>query len=136
MFMLSMGAGTNIAFPDVCKTPMPPPVGMVPLPYPNTSMSSTSSPPVANVLVDCMPSLNLMSKGMVSAGDNTGVLGGVASNMMSGQTNYIVGCMRIFVGGAPAQRMTSVTGQNSAGMMANAPGMCLIPSQVSVLTLG
>jgi len=84
MFMLTMGAGMDMGFPDVCITPIPSPAGPVPtpIPYPNTAMTATSVPAAYNVLVDCMPSLNLLTKGMVSAGDNTGVQGGVASHLL------------------------------------------------------
>jgi len=34
------------------------------------------------------------------------------------------------------QRLTSVTGQNAMGMSPNAVGMCAVPSQFTVLTLG
>ena len=135
MFQLTLGPGMNMCFPDVCKTPMPP-VGIVPIPYPNISYSTVSTPAVYNVLVGCMPAVNMMSMGTVSVGDQPGVMGGVADSMISGQTNYNVGCFTIFVGGAPAQRMTTVTGQNSMGKTPNGPGMTLTPSQVSVLTLG
>lgn len=134
MFMLSMGAGMDFGFPDVCNTPTP--VGPVPIPYPNIAMSATTSPAAYNVLVDCMPALNLMSKGTVSAGDQAGLMGGLADAMIGGQTFYIVGCFTILVDGVPAQRLTSVTGQNALGYMPNAPGACLCPSQVTVLSLG
>lgn len=138
MFMLSMGAGTNLGFPDVCITPIPTPAGPVPtpLPYPDINMSAVSAPAAYTVLVDCMPALNQMSKGLVSNGDEPGVMGGVVSHLFDGQTEYMVGCFTILVDGIPAQRLTSVTGQNSVGMLPNAPGMCIAPSQVTVLTLG
>lgn len=138
MFMLSMGTGTDLAFPDVCITPIPSPTGVTPtpLPYPNTSMTATTSPVAANVLVDCMPALNLVSEGQVSLGDNAGVKGGVVTQRFSGGADYIVGCFTILVGGAPAQRLTSVTGQNAAGVVPNAVGMAVAPSQVTVLSLG
>jgi hypothetical protein len=134
MFMLSMGPGMDMAFPDVCLTPVGPVV--VPVPYPNTAMSVTTAPMVANVLVECTPGLNMMSKGLVSLGDQAGVLLGVASHMEAGQTSYMVGCATIMVGGSPAQRLTSVTGQNCLGVLPNAVGACIAPSQVTVLTLG
>ncbi|GAB6888324.1 DUF4150 domain-containing protein [Desulfothermus okinawensis JCM 13304] len=133
MFMLTTGPGMSLAFPDVCNTPMPAPV---PIPYPNLGFSSVSVPAVYNVLVGCMPAVNQMSMGTVSVGDQAGVAGGVADGIFGGQTNYNVGCFTIFVGGAPAQRLTSVTGQNSLVKTPNAVGMTLVPSQVSVLTLG
>ena len=35
--------GTTIAFPDVCKTPIPAPPGFVPIPYPNIAKSTDTS---------------------------------------------------------------------------------------------
>jgi hypothetical protein len=134
MYMLSMGAGMNLGFPDVCNTPTP--VGPIPIPYPNINMSATTAPAAYNVLVDCMPSLNLLSKGLVSFGDNTGLLMGVVAPMDCGQNLYMAGCFTILVDGIPAQRLTSITGQNCLGVLPNAPGMCICPSQVTVLTLG
>jgi hypothetical protein len=134
MFMLSQGAGMNLGFPDVCITPVGP--VPTPIPYPDTNMSAATAPAAYNVLVDCMPTINQMSMGLVSFGDCTGVMGGVVSHMEVGQTEYLVGCFTIFVDGTPAQRLTSVTGQNSMAMLPNAPGVCLCPSQVTVLTLG
>jgi len=58
------------------------------------------------------------------------------SHLIDGQTEYFVGCATILVDGVPAQRLTSVTGQNCLAKLPNAPGMCLCPSQVTVLTLG
>ncbi|MDR2669488.1 MAG: DUF4150 domain-containing protein [Desulfovibrio sp.] len=134
MFMLSMGPGTDLAFPDVCLTPVGPAV--VPMPYPNTAVSAATAPVVPNVLVECTPALNMMSKGLVSMGDEAGVLLGAVSHMMSGQTSYDVGCFTIMVGGAPAQRLTSVTGQNCLAVLPNSVGACIAPSQATVLTLG
>ena len=134
MFMLSMGAGMNFGFPDVCNTPTP--VGPIPIPYPNIAMSATTAPVAANVLVDCMPSVNQMSEGLVSLGDQAGLMGGILDADIGGGTEYIVGCFTILVDGVPAQRLTSVTGQNAIGALPNSPGMTLAPSQVTVLTLG
>ncbi|MGD9971500.1 MAG: DUF4150 domain-containing protein [Desulfatirhabdiaceae bacterium] len=134
MFMLSQGAGMNLGFPDVCITPVGP--VPTPIPYPDINMSAATAPAAYTVLVDCMPSINLMSKGLVSFGDCAGVMGGVVSHVMDGQASYMVGCFTIIVDGAPAQRLTSVTGQNEVGVMPNTPGCCLCPSQVTVLTLG
>lgn len=134
MFMLTMGAGMNLGFPDVSITPVGP--VPTPIPYPNIGMSATSAPAAYNVLVDCMPAINQLSEGLMSNGDEGGVMGGVVSHMIDGQTEYLVGCITILVDGVPAQRMTSVTGQNALGVLPNAPGMSLVPSQVTVLTLG
>ena len=134
MFVLTMGSGMNMGFPDVCKTPTP--AGPVPIPYPNIAITSTTSPVVPNITVDCMPVINQLSFGMVSQGDEAGVAGGVVDNMICGQTCYNVGCSTITMGGAPAQRLTSITGQNAMGVLPNTVGACLAPSQTTVLTLG
>ena len=134
MFMLSMGAGQNLGFPDVCLVPGTPPV---PTPFPDIQLTATSAPAVSNVLVDAMPTLNLMSKGVLSQGDEAGSAGGgVASHVIAGQTQYLAGCSTILVGGAPAQRLTSTTGQNCAASLPNTAGACVSPSQTTVLTLG
>jgi len=132
--MLTTGAGMDLGFPDVCLTPVGPAV--VPVPYPDIAMTSTTVPAAYNVLIDCMPVVNQLSIGLMSHGDEGGVLGGVVSHLIDGQTTYMVGCFTILVDGAPAQRLTSVTGQNCLSMLPNAPGMCICPSQVTVLTLG
>ncbi len=134
MFQLNMGCGMDFAFPDVCLTPTP--VGPIPIPYPNMAYSVTSAPAAYNILVECMPALNQLSEGLVSVGDQPGVALGVVSHLEAGETAYLLGCFTIFVDGPPAQRLTSVTGQNAMGMLPNAPGMCAVPSQFTVLTLG
>ena len=134
MFALSMGVGMDMCFPDVCLTPTP--AGPLPIPYPNMAMSASTMPMAFTVLTECTPTLNMMSKGLVSMGDQTGVAMGAVSHLVAGQTSYMVGCFTIMMGGAPAQRLTSVTGQNCLGVMPNGPGVCLVPSQVTLLTLG
>ncbi|WP_031482719.1 DUF4150 domain-containing protein [Maridesulfovibrio frigidus] len=134
MFALTQGAGMDMGFPDVCLTPVGP--VPVPIPYPNIAESATTAPAAYNVLIDCMPTLNQVSLGLVSEGDEPGVEMGVVSHLESGQTEYLVGCITIMADGLPAQRLTSVTGQNCLAVLPNAPGMCICPSQVTVLTLG
>ncbi|MGE4263155.1 MAG: DUF4150 domain-containing protein [Desulfovibrio sp.] len=133
MFQLNMGCGMDLGFPDVCLTPV---VVPVPVPYPDMAFSVTSAPAAYNILVDCMPALNQLSEGLVSVGDQPGVLLGVVSHLEAGEAEYLLGCFTIFVDGPPAQRLTSVTGQNALGLLPNAPGMTLVPSQFTVLTLG
>lgn len=133
MFQLNMGCGMDLGFPDVCLTPI---VVPVPVPYPDMAFSVTSAPAAYNILIDCMPSLNQLSEGLVSVGDEPGVLLGVVSHLESGEAEYLLGCFTIFVDGPPAQRLTSMTGQNALGLLPNAPGMTIVPSQFTVLTLG
>lgn len=133
MYQLTMGPGQNLGFPDVCLTPLPLPT---PLPYPNINIPVNSAPVVSNVLTVCMPVINQSSQGLVSNGDEAGTMGGVVSHLIMGRTNYELGCFTIFVGGAPCQRLTSITGQNAMAKMMNTPGCCIAPTQTTVLTLG
>ena len=134
MFQLTMEGGMNMGFPDVCLTPTP--VGPIPIPYPNISTGATTNPAstALTVLTECTPSLNQASEVLISNGDEPGVNMGVASGMIMGPTEFILGSFTVFVGGPPAQRMTSMTGHN--GLSMNCPGVSLVPSQVRVLVLG
>jgi len=134
MFQLTSAGGMNLGVPDVCLTPTP--VGPITVPYPNTSTGATANPATTalTVLTDGMPSLNQMSMIPMSSGDNPGVNLGVASGLVMGPTEFILGSVTVIKEGAPAQRLTSITGHNGVSM--NAPGVSLAPSQVTVIVLG
>jgi hypothetical protein len=134
MFQSTMGGGMSLGFPDVCLTPTP--VGPIPIPYPNTSTGATSNPltTALTVLTDCMPSLNQMSQTIISMGDTPGVNMGVASGLVMGPQEHILGSLTVLKEGAPAQRLTSMTGHN--GLSMNCPGVTLAPSQVTVMVMG
>jgi hypothetical protein len=137
MFANCQMGGMNMATPDVCLTPIPTPAGPVPtpIPYPNIAMGPTAIPPTAaiNVLLSGMPAHNMMTTIPMSNGDNAGVNMGVMSGMVMGPSRHMVGAFTTLIGGSPATKMTSMTGQN--GMSLNVPGMTLTPSQVKVLIL-
>lgn len=132
MFVRSQGPipGMDLAFPDVCLTPI---VVPVPIPYPNIGMSITAIPNVTNMFIMGMPAQNLMTMGATSLGDMAGVNGGVASGMIAGPTRHIMGSAKLFIGPAPATKMLDPTAQN--GMAPNALGIALSPSQIKVLCL-
>ncbi len=135
MFALIWGDGMNFAFPDVCNTPLA--AGLpVPVPYPNISETATNVDPMPNVLMDCMPTINMAGVDSVSEGDDAGVQLGVASFIMSGQTGYLVGSVTTLIDGLPAMRLTSVTQQNCMVKLPNSVGMTIEPGQFTVLTLG
>lgn len=135
MFMLTQGAGTDLGFPDTCNTPLA--AGApVPIPYADVALSINTEPAAENVLICCMPGINQLSQGLLSNGDEPGCEMGMVSLRIDGEAVYMVGCITIFTDGIPAQRLTSVTGQNAMGVVPNAPGMTLTPSQVTVLSLG
>jgi hypothetical protein len=133
MFANCQLGGVDFGFPDVCKTPSP--VGPIPIPYPNTAMGVTANPATAckKIYLSCMPAHNLGTQIPTSMGDNAGVAGGVASNMMMGPCRHLMGSFGVLYEGSPATKMTSLTGQN--GMSMNAPGMTLAPAQFKVMIL-
>ena len=133
MFANTQMGGMDIAFPDVCKTATPPFGQPVPIPYPNMSMQMTSVPPCPNVLIGGMPAHNMLTMGTISNGDNAGVMGGVASQMVMGPDRKMTGAFTVLIGGMPATKMTSLTGQN--GLSLNIPGASLVPSQFKVMIM-
>ncbi len=130
MFANSQVGGMAMAFPDVCKTPAGPSV--VPVPYPNTGMGPTGTPPVPTVLFGGGPAHNLSTEIPLTQGDEAGSAGGILSSEIMGSGLCVEGASTVLVGGAPATRMTSPTVQNGT----NAQGACLVPSQTVVLLLG
>ena len=133
MFATTQMPAMCMAFPDVCNTPTP--VGPVPIPYPNIAVSAMGIPTPLNmkVLTVGMPTHNLTTVVPMTNGDNAGVALGVASGMVMGPERPVLGSFKVFVGGAPATKLTTMTGQN--GMSMNIPGLTLSPSQVKVLVL-
>ncbi|MCP3927720.1 MAG: DUF4150 domain-containing protein [Bacteroidetes bacterium] len=131
MFANCSMPGMDIAFPDVCKTPAPPPVVMVPIPYPNMSTKIMAIPPTASMkhLITFMPSHHIGTTIPTTMGDTTGVLGGVASQIMMGPARNIRCSMKIITGGMPATRMLDNTMQN----LTNTSGMTLVPGQFKVI---
>ena len=133
MFANCQLGGLCFAFPDVCNTPTP--VGPVPVPYPNLAPGMTANPATAcrKIYLSCMPAHNLATQIPLSAGDNAGVAGGVASGMMMGPSKHMMGSFVVIYEGCPATKMTSLTGQN--GMSMNTPGMTLVPAQFKVMIM-
>jgi hypothetical protein len=104
--------GTNIAGPDVCKTPVGP--SIVPIPYVNIALGATAIPSTAatKVLISGTPAHNLRTTIPMSNGDNPGVAGGIKSQRMMGSSKHMTGSSKVLIGGSPATHLTSSTGQN------------------------
>ncbi len=80
--------GQTIAFPDVCKTPTP--AGPVPIPYPNTAMSSDADQTAKKVKCDGQPVCIADSNFKMSTGDEAGSAGGgVASSKNKGKAEFV-----------------------------------------------
>lgn len=136
MFANTMMGGVQMGFPDTCTTPGVAAGAPAPVPYPNIGVGATTIPPTnaMNVLVSCAPAQNQLTMGTISNGDNAGVMLGVASGMVMGPQGFTLGSLTVFMGGPPAQRLTSITKHNGVSM--NDPGISAVPSQVKCLVLG
>ena len=131
MFANCSMPGMDMSFIDVCKTPVGPAV--VPIPYPNIAMKAMAIPPTTSMkhLIMFMPSHHIGTNIPTSMGDNAGVLGGVASQIMMGPSRNTKCSTKVITGGMPATRMLDTTIQN----LTNAVGMTLVPGQFKVLYL-
>ncbi len=127
MFANTQMMGVDLGFPDVCMTPP----AAIPIPYPNVALGPMTVPAVYNVLMFCAPAHNMFSTVVMTNGDNTGVMLGVASGMVMGPSRRLTAAFTCIVGGAPLTRLTSLGIQNST----NCPGIRLVPSQPTVLVL-
>jgi len=81
-------SGVTIAFPDVCKTPVPP-AGPIPIPYPNIAMSSDTDKGTKKVKADGNPFCVKDSNFKMSTGDEPGSAGGVASSKTKGKAEFV-----------------------------------------------
>lgn len=131
MFMLNNGGAQAIASPDVCKVPTP--AGPVPTPFVNIGTTQMADPGglVKKVLVVNMPAMNQASKIMMTNGNQPGTIGGVVSNKVMGEVQFMNGSTKVMVGGKPAVRVGVMTGQNGAAV--NAVGSVIQPSQTKVI---
>jgi len=122
---------TNFAFPDVCKVPTP--AGPIPTPLVNVAMSITHIPSVFNVIIGAGLAENLLTTGTVSNGDEAGVATGVVSNLIVGPDRPYTSSLKVFYGGIPSTRLTTINGQN--GPVPNAVGISISPGQFQVILL-
>ncbi len=123
--------GMDFAFPDVCKTPI---AGVpVPLPYPNLAMEVTTIPPQMVVFLMMMPAHNMAAVKELSLGDTPGLELGLIGPFDMGPARHEFGSTNLFLGGPPATKLTSPTGQN--GLAPNAVGATIVPSQIVLLSL-
>jgi hypothetical protein len=125
MFANCQLMGVDIAFPDVCKSPV------VPIPWPNFALGCTAIPKAWNILYLCTPAHNLATTTPLTNGDNAGVgLGVVVPRVMS-ESRHTIGAFTLRIKGSPQTRVTSLTRQNGG----NAFGMRIVPSQPKILVL-
>jgi Domain of unknown function (DUF4150) len=113
--------GMNLAFPDVCKMP-------VPIPLPDIALPIMGVLAAYNILYECMPAHNLLTTTPITLGDTPGFMGGVVSQVDMGPSRDVTGAFTVLVDGIPSTRLTSISIQN----LINAVGMSIVPSQLTV----
>ena len=124
--------GTCMAMPDVCKTPVPPPVGQIPVPYPNNGMLNQATNASTKVKFVSKEVITMKSKIPKSMGDEAGTLGGMVSGMNMGEVQFKKGSEKVKIEGQPCVHLTSLTSHN--GSNANSPaGTQIAPSQTKVI---
>ncbi|EMF07056.1 DUF4150 domain-containing protein [Serratia marcescens] len=128
MFANCQLMGMDLAFPDVCLTPVPLPT---PIPYQNISLGPTAVPNAQNILFMGSPAHNMATLTPLTNGDCQGVGTGVISGTVMGPSRHLTGVTTVLLKGSPATRLTSVSQQNSTNVM----GMRVVPSQLKVLML-
>src|SRR5687768_6291772 len=80
-------AGVSPCFPDVCKTPSN--TGVTPIPYPNIAMSTDTASETKQVQCDGFGVCVVDSNFQMSAGDEAGAAGGVASSRTKGKAEFV-----------------------------------------------
>jgi hypothetical protein len=118
---------TAMAFPDICRTPVPTPVNEVPIPYPNiaqfTDASDVSDVGNKELLVGGSHVLLEGSKVQSSQGDQAGANGGIKSGSTGGECTITQASASVKYGpkGLGVARLMDPTEQNDG----NAAGFVL-----------
>lgn len=132
MFATTNETGTCFAFPDVCKTPVPPDPAPVPIPYPNTVETTMADVSTCAEKVSIVGAKAVTLKTMIptSEGDEPGVEMGMVSEMVMGPVSFDRGSEAVMIEGSPAIMLGANTKQN--GSDPNCMGTVLSPSQTVV----
>lgn len=80
--------GVSVVFPDVCKTPAP--GGPVPIPYPNTGVSSDTVKGPKSVKTDGQMPMVKGAQYSRSSGDEPGTLKGIISSTQMGICEFMM----------------------------------------------
>ena len=123
----SSSSGTSIAFPDVCKTPIPP-AGPVPIPYPNIAMSSDASKEVKKVKTDKGKLMGKGSNFKMSSGDEAGSAQGLVSSKIKGKAEFILYSFDVKAGGKNVCRLCDPMQQNQGTANTAGPAVFQAPN--------
>jgi carboxyl-terminal processing protease len=116
------GVGMNMGFPDVCVTPVGP--VPTPIPYPNMAMHATAMPFAENVLISCVPGLNMGAETPMTLGDQAGF-----ESPFMGPGRFTMGNPVVMVNALPAVNLTCPTTGND---FIDGAGAVLVPSITNV----
>ena len=107
--------GICFAFPNVCKTPAPPPPGnSVPIPYPSMGQLSSTSNASSNVKAGGSAVVTTASNIPSTTGDAAGTLGGVKSGQPpGGKVEFTGSSGTVFANGNGVVRQFDKTSQNN-----------------------
>lgn len=118
--------GICSAFPNVCKTPAPPPPGnLVPIPYPSIGQLNTAHDTASKVLAGGFEVVTTKSKIDSTTGDAAGTGGAVAStppNSVGKAVEFTKGSATVFAQGNPVVRMGDPTKQNNGNAVGSVLG--------------
>lgn len=102
--------GMSMVFPDVCKTPTP--GGPVPIPYPNIGKSSDTTQGTTTIKADGNMIMNKGAKYMISSGDEPGNIGGVISNTVKHECEYLLYSFDVMLEGKNVCRLGDMLWHN------------------------
>ena len=97
-------SGMSLVFPDVCKTPAPP-LGPIPIPYPNLGKSADAVQGTTQVKADGQMIMVKSAKYMMSTGDEPGSAGGIISGVFKQECEYLMYSFNVMLEGKNVCRM-------------------------------
>jgi hypothetical protein len=97
-------SGMSLVFPDVCKTPAPP-LGPIPIPYPNLGKSADAVQGTTKVKADGQMIMVKGAKYMMSTGDEPGSAGGIISGVFKQECEYLMYSFNVMLEGKNVCRM-------------------------------
>lgn len=114
--------GICFAFPNVCKTPVPPPVNQVPIPYPSIGQLNAASGTASDVKAGGSEVVIKTSSISSTTGDSAGSLGGVTSGSFGGKVEFTSASGTVFANGQGVVRMFDQTKQNDGNAVGTVLG--------------
>lgn len=107
--------GMSPVFPDVAKTPTP--GGPVPIPYPNIGKAADTSSGPKKVKVDGQMPMAKGAKYSMTSGDEAGSIGGIISNKIKAEAEYMLYSFDVKMEGKNACRLGDALFHNQKNIM-------------------